>query len=155
MHQQIWKTQQGPWDWKRSVYTPTSKKDNAKECSNYWTNVLISHVIRVMLNILQPRLEQYMNQKLPDVQAGFGKGRETRSNHQHPVDHRKSKGIPDKKLLLLHDYSKAIDCVDNNKLWKILKEMGIPEHLTRLLTNLYASKEAKVRTGNNWLVQNW
>ena len=96
MHQQIWKTQQGPRDWKRSVYTPTSKKDNAKECSNYWTTVLISHVIRVMLNILQPRLEQYMNQKLPDVQAGFGKGRETRSNHQHPVDHRKNKGIPEK-----------------------------------------------------------
>ena len=98
MHQQIWKTQQGPRDWKRSVYTPTSKKDNAKECSNYWTTVLISHVIRVMLNILQPRLEQYMNQKLPDVQAGFRKGGETRSNHQHPVDHRKSKGIPDKKI---------------------------------------------------------
>ena len=147
MHQQIWKTQQGPRDWKRSVYTPTSKKDNAKECSNYWTNVLISHVIRVMLNILQPRLEQYMNQKLPDVQAGFRKGRETRSNHQHPVDHRKSKGIPDKKLLLLRDYSKAIDCVDNNKLWKILKEMGIPEHVTCLLRNLYAGLEATLRTG--------
>ena len=147
MHQQIWKTQQGPRDWKRSVYTPTSKKDNAKECSNYWTTVLISHVIRVMLNILQPRLEQYMNQKLPDVQAGFRKGGETRSNHQHPVDHRKSKGIPDKKLLLLHDYSKAIDCVDNNKLWKILKEMGIPEHVTCLLRNLYAGLEATLRTG--------
>ena len=100
-----------------------------------------------MLNILQPRLEQYMNQKLPDVQAGFGKGRETRSNHQHPVDHRKSKGIPDKKLLLLHDYSKVVDCVDNNKLWKILKEMGIPEHITCLLRNLYAGLEATLRTG--------
>ena len=76
--QQIWKTQQWPQDWKRSVFIPISKKGNAKECSNYCTIVLISHVGKVMLKILQARLQQYMNCELPDVQAGFRKGRGTR-----------------------------------------------------------------------------
>ena len=69
--QQIWKTQQWPQDWKRSVFIPISKKVNAKECSNYLTNALISHASKVMLKILQARLQQYMNRELPDVQAGF------------------------------------------------------------------------------------
>ena len=76
--QQIWKTQQWPQDWKRSVFIPIPKKGNAKECSNYCTIALISHTSKVMLKILQARLEQYMNCELPDVQAGFTKGRETR-----------------------------------------------------------------------------
>ena len=76
--QQIWKIQQGPQDWKRSVFIPIPKKGNAKECSNYHTAVLISHTSKVMLKILQARLQQYMNHELPDVQAGFRKGRETR-----------------------------------------------------------------------------
>ena len=76
--QQIWKTQQWPQDWKRSVFTPIPKKGNAKECSKYCTIALISHTSKVMLKILQARLQQYMNQKLPDVQTGFGKGRGTR-----------------------------------------------------------------------------
>ena len=76
--QQIWKTQQWPQDWKRSVFTPISKKGNAKECSNYCTISLISHDSKVMLKILQARLQQYVNQELPDVQAGFRKGRRTR-----------------------------------------------------------------------------
>ena len=76
--QQIWKTQQWPQDWKRSVFIPIPKKDNAKECSNYHTTALISHANKVMLKILQARLQQYVNQKLPDVQAGFRKGSETR-----------------------------------------------------------------------------
>ena len=76
--QQIWKTQQWPQDWKRSVFIPISKKGNAKEGSNYHTIVLISHTSKVMLKILQARLQQYMNHELPDVQAGFRKGRETR-----------------------------------------------------------------------------
>ena len=75
--QQIWKTQQGPQDWKRSVFIPIPKKDNAKECSNYCTIVLISHTSKVMLKILQARLQQYVNHELPDVQAGFRKGRGT------------------------------------------------------------------------------
>ena len=76
--QQIWKTQQWPQDWKRSVFIPVPKKDNAKECSNYHKTELISHVSKVMLKILQARLQQYMNRELPDIQAGFIKGRGTR-----------------------------------------------------------------------------
>ena len=76
--QQIWKTQQWPQDWKRSVFIPTPKKGNAKECSKYHTIALISHASKVMLKILQARLQQYMNYELPDVQAGFRKGRGTR-----------------------------------------------------------------------------
>ena len=76
--QQIWKTQQWPQDWKRSVFIPIPKKGNAKECSNYCTIVLISHTSKVMLKILQTRLEQYVNHELPEVQAGFRKGRGTR-----------------------------------------------------------------------------
>ena len=75
--QQIWKTQQWPQDWKRPVFIPIPKKGNAKECSNYRTTALISHASKVMLKILQARLQQYMNQELPDVQAGFRKGRGT------------------------------------------------------------------------------
>ena len=76
--QQIWKTQQWPQDWKRSVFIPIPKKGNAKECSNYCTIALISHATKVMLKILPARLQQYMNHKLPDVQAGFRKGRGSR-----------------------------------------------------------------------------
>ena len=78
IYQQIWKTQQWPQDWKRSVFIPTPKKGNAKECSNYHTVAFISHVSKVMLKILQARLQQYVNRELPDVQAGFRKGRGTR-----------------------------------------------------------------------------
>ena len=76
--QQIWKTQQWPQDWKRSVFIPNPKKGNAKECSNYHRNALISHTSGVMLKILQARLQQYINQELADAQAGFRKGRRTR-----------------------------------------------------------------------------
>ena len=76
--QQIWKTQQWPQDWKRSVFIPIPKKSNAKECSNYHTIALISHTSKVILKILQARLQRYVNRELPDVQAGFRKGRETR-----------------------------------------------------------------------------
>ena len=78
IRQQIWKTQQWPQDWKRSVFTPIPKKGNAKECSNYRTVALISHASKVMLKIFQARLQQYVNRELPDVQAGFRKGRKTR-----------------------------------------------------------------------------
>ena len=90
---QIWKTQQWPKDWKRSVFIPILKKDNVKECSNYHEVALISHSSKIMLKILQARFQQYMNQNLTDVQTGFTKSRETRSNCQHPLDHRKSKRI--------------------------------------------------------------
>ena len=83
--QQIWKTQQWPQDWKRSVFIPIPKK--GKECSNYFTIALISHISKVMLKILQARLQQYMNCELIDVQVGFRKERSKRSNCQHPLDH--------------------------------------------------------------------
>ena len=99
--QQIWKTQQWPQDWKRSVFIPIPKKGNAKECSNYRTIALISHTSKVMLKILQARLQQYMNCELPDVQAGFRKGRGT-NICQYLPDHRKSKRVPEKHLFLLY-----------------------------------------------------
>ena len=101
--QQIWKTRQWPQDWKRSVFIPIPKKGNAKERSNYRTIALISQASKVMLKILQARLQQYLNRELPDFQAGFRKGRRTKkSNCQHPLDHRKSKRVPEKHLFLLY-----------------------------------------------------
>ena len=86
--QQIWKTQQWSQDWKRSIFIPVPKKGNAKECSNYHTIALISHASKVMLIILQARLQQYVNREIPDVEAGFRKGkRNQRSDCQHPLDH--------------------------------------------------------------------
>ena len=84
--QQLWKTQQWPQDWKMSVFIPIPKKGNDKECSNYFTFAIISHTSKVMLKILQVRLQLYMNCEFPDVQAGFRKGRGIRSNCQHPLD---------------------------------------------------------------------
>ena len=110
---------------------------------------LISHTSKVILKILQARFQQYMNHEIPDVQAGFRKGKRNQiSNCQHPLNNWKRKRIPETHLLLLIDYAKAFDCVDHNKLWEILKEMGIPNHLTCLLRNLYAGQEATVRTGH-------
>ena len=94
--QQIWKTQQWPQDWRRSVFIPIPKKGTAKECSNYHTIALISHASKVMLKILQARLQQYVNRELPDVQAGFRNAEEPRSNCQYPLDHWKSKRVPEK-----------------------------------------------------------
>ena len=103
IHQQIWKTQQWPQAWKRSVFIPIPKKGNAKECSSYCTVALISHAIKVMLKILQVRLQQYMNWELSDVQAGFRKGRETRDQIANiRLHHRKSKRVPEKHLCLLY-----------------------------------------------------
>ncbi|XP_055258701.1 helix-loop-helix protein 2 isoform X1 [Moschus berezovskii] len=145
--QQIWKTKQWPQDWKRSVFIPIPKKGNAKECSNYRTIALISHASKVMLKILQARLQQYVNCELPDVQAGFRKGRGTRDQTANICwIMEKAKEFQKNIYFCFIDYSKAVDCVDHNKLWNILKEMGIPDHLTCLFRNLYAGQEATVRT---------
>ena len=101
--QKIWKTQQWPQDWKRSVFIPVPKKGNAKECSNYHTIVLISHASKVMLKILQARLQQYVNCEIPDVEAGFRpRQRNQRSNCQHQLKHQNSKRVPEKHLILLY-----------------------------------------------------
>ena len=147
--QQIWKTQQWPQDWKWSAFIPIPKKRNAKECSNYHTIALISHASKVMLKILQARLQQYVNCELPDVQAGFRKGRGTRdqiTNICWIIG--KARAFQKNIYFCFIDYAKAFDCVDHNKLWKILEEMEIPDHLTCLLTNLYADQEVTVRTGH-------
>ena len=130
-------------------FIPLPKEGNAKECSNYRTIALMSHAHKVMLKILQSSLQQYVNRELPDVQAGFRKSRGTRdqiANIHWIIE--KAEEFQKKIYLWRTDYAKAFDCVNHNKLWKILKEMGIPEHLTCLLRNLYAGQEATVRTGH-------
>ena len=137
------KTQQWTQDWKRSVFIPIKKKGNSKECSNYHTIALISHTSKVMLKILQAKLQQSMNHEIPDVQAGFRKGRGTRdqiANIRWII--KKAREFQKSIYFCFIDYAKVFDCVDHNKLWKILKEMGIPDHMTCLLRNLYA--------GQNW-----
>ena len=100
--QQIWKTQQWPQDWKRSVFILIPKKGNAKECSNYCTIVLISHASKVMLKILQVRLQQHVNHELPDVQAGFRKGRGTRDQIANIRWIIEKARVPEKSLFLLY-----------------------------------------------------
>ena len=111
----IWKTQQWPQDWKRSVFIPIPKKANAKECSNYRTIALISHTSKIMLKILQARLQQYMNRELPDVQAGFRKGRGTKNQvaNIHWIIE-KAREFQKSIYFCFIDYTKAFHCVDHN-----------------------------------------
>ena len=146
--QQIWKTQQWPHDWKRSVFIPIPKKGNAKECSNCCTVAHISHASKVMLKILHTRLQQYMNLEHLSSSWIYKKQRNQKSNYQHPLDHWKSKRVPEKHLLLPYWLPQNCDCVDDNKLWKVLQKMGMPDHLTWLLRNLYAGQGTIVRTGH-------
>ena len=154
--QQSWKIQQWPQaNLKKSVYIPIQKKSNAKECSNYCTISLISQASKVMLKILQARLQHYVNRELPDVQAGFRKG--TRGTRDQIANIRwmieKARDFQKNTYFCFIDYTTAFDCVGHNKLWKILKEMGLPDYLTCLLRNLYADQEATVRTGHG--IMDW
>ena len=140
----------------KGVFIPIPKKGNAKECSNYCTIALITHASKAMLKILQARLQQYMNCEHPDVEAESRKQRGTKpeiiANTRWVTD--KAGEFQKNTYFCFIDYAKAFDCVDHNKLWKILKEMEIPEHLICLLRNLYAGQEATVRTGHSptdWL----
>ena len=142
IYQQIWKTQQWPQDWKRSVFIPIPKKASAKDCSSYCPVVFILHHSKVMLKILQTRLQQYVNQELPDVQAGFRKGRGTRDQ----IDNnwwiiQKAKKF--QKNFCFMNYTKAFDCVDHTKR-KILKEMEISNNFTCLLRNLVFGSKSKL-----------
>ena len=146
---QIRKTQQWPQDWKRSVFIPIPKKGKAKECPKHCTITLISHSSKVMLKILQSRRQQYVNHELPDVQAGFRKGRGARdqiANICWIIE--KAREFQKNIYFRFINYTKAFDCVDHNKLWKILQEKGIPDHLICPLRNLYAGQEGTVRTGH-------
>ena len=147
--QGTWKTQQWLHNWKRSLFIPIPVKDNAKECVNYCKIALISHASKVMIKILQARLQQCMI-----WEHGFRKGRGTRdqitSIHWIIEKAREFKG----NIYFFNNYAKIFNCVDRQKLWKILKERGIPDHLTCLLRNRYGSQRAKVRTRqgiNDWL----
>uniref|UniRef100_A0A670HQE2 Reverse transcriptase domain-containing protein n=1 Tax=Podarcis muralis TaxID=64176 RepID=A0A670HQE2_PODMU len=146
--QQILKTQRWPEDWRRSVYTPIPRKGSAKECSNYCTIALISHASKVMLKILQGRLKKYVDRELPEVQAGFRRGRGTRdqiANMRWIME--KAREFQKDIYFCFIYYAKAFDCVDYSKLWQVLKEMRVPDHLICLL-------RATVRTGygtTDWL----
>ena len=146
--QYIWKTHQWPQDWKRSVFTPVPKKGNDKGCSNYHTIALSSHASKIMLKILQARLQQYVNQEISDIQVRFRKGRGTRdqiANIHYIIE--KAREFQKNIYFCFTDYKKTFNCVNDN-IWKILKEMGIPDYLTSLPRNLYAGQEATVRTGH-------
>ena len=147
--QQIWKTQQWPQDWKRSVFIPIPKKINAKECSNYRTAVFTLHASKVMVKILQARPQQYMNWELSDVQPGFRKGRGIRDQiaNIHWIKE-KEREVQKNIYFCSTDYTKAFDCVHHTNCRKFLKDMGIPERLTCLLRILYVGQEATVRTGH-------
>ena len=135
----ILKTQQWPQDWKRSVFILISKKDQAKECSNYLTIALISHASKVMLKILQARLQQCVNWEFPDLQVGFRKsgGAKNQIANIHWII---EKAREFQKSICFTDYAKAFDYADHNKLWKILRDIGTPDHLACCLRNLNAAQ---------------
>ena len=127
----------------------TTCSDFGAQKINYRTIALISHTSKVMLKILQARLQQYVNRELPDVQAGFRKGRGTRdqiANIRWIME--KAREFQKYIYFCFIDYAKAFDCVDHDKLWNILRELGISDHLTCRLRNRYAGQEATVRTGH-------
>ena len=134
--QQIWKSQQWPQEWKKVNFHSSPKERQCQKCSNYCTIALISHASKVMLKILQARLQQNLNSEFPDVQAGFRKSRGSRdkiANICWIIE--KAREFKKNIYFCFIDYAKGFDCVDCNKLWKILKRMGIPDHLTYLLRN--------------------
>ena len=126
-----------------------SKEGNAKECSNYRTIALISHASKVILIIILARHQQYMNCELPDIQAGFRKARGTRDQIAKICwIIEKVREFQKNIYFCFIDCTKTFDCVEHHKLWKILKEIRIPDYLTCLLRNMYAGQEARVRTGH-------
>ena len=132
----------------------SNPKGNTKECPNSCTIALISHATKVMLKILQARLQQYVNWEFPVVQVGFRMVKEPEIKLPTSFGLQKSKGILKITYFYFINYTKCFGCVDHNQLWKILKEMGIPDHPTHLLRNLYVGQEATVRTRfgtTNWL----
>ena len=146
--QQIWKTQQWPQDWKRSVFSPIPKKGNAKECSNYHTIALISHTSKVMLKILQATLQQYVNYEFQMFNLVFEKAKEPDINLPTSVGlSKKQESSRKTSTSALLSMPEPLT-VDHNKLLKIHQEIGMPDHLTCLLRNLYAGHEATFRTSH-------
>ena len=127
------------------VFISILEKGSVKECSNSWTGALISHASEVTLKILQARFQQYVFQELPDVQAGFRKGRGTRDQIANICwIIQKAREFQKNVYFCFIDYKKAFDCVDHSNLWKILKETGILDHITCLLKKLHAGQKATV-----------
>ena len=143
--QQIWKIQQLPQDWKRSVFILIPKKGNAKECSDYHTIAFISHASKVMLKI-KLGINRMWTVNFQLYKLGLKRQRNQRSKNQYPVDDRIAKEFQKNICFCFIDYAKTFDYVDYNKASKTLKEIRIPDHFTCLLRNLYAGQEARVRT---------
>ena len=155
--QQIWKTQQWPQDWKRSVLIQILKKGNAKECSNTHTIVLISQARKIMLKILQARLQQYLNCELPDVQVGLrGRGTRDQIASIHWIME-KAREFQENIYFCFIDYGKASDCVDHNKLWEILKRDGNTRtpYLPPEKSVCMSRSNSQNWTWNNGLVPDW
>ena len=132
-------------------FHPNYKESNAKEYANYCTISLISYSGQVMLKILQARIQQYVNQEIPDVQSGFRKGRGTRDQIVNiPWIIKKAREFQKNIYFCFTDYTNALDCVDHNKLWRILKEMSILDHPISLLRNLYAGQEKTELDMEKW-----
>ena len=132
--QQIWKMQQGPQDWKRSVFIPIPKKGNAKECLNYRTTVLISHASKIMLALLskfsKPGFNSTWTVNFQMFKLDLEKGEEPEIKLPTSIGSSKKREFQKNIYFCFTEYTKAFDCVHHNKLWKILKEMGIPDHLS-------------------------
>ena len=145
--QEIWDTGDWPQDWKKSVYIPIPKKGDSRVCSNNRTIALISHASKILLKIIQGRLEEHVRREIPDVQAGFSKGRGTRDHiaNLRWIMERQREYHQDLYMCFI-DYNKAFDCVDHALMWNTLRRMGFPEHITHLLDRLYKGQTAVVRT---------
>ena len=146
--QQIWKIQQWPQDWKRSVFIPIPKKGNAKECSNYHIVALISHASKIMHKILQARLRRKWGENFQMYKHYLEKAEKPEIKSPTPTGSWRKQGSSRKTSTSASLTTQVFDYVDHNKLWKILKEMGVPDHLTCLLRNLCAGQQATVRTGH-------
>ena len=147
--QHIWKTQQWPQDWKKSVFIPIPKKSTAKECSNYCTIALISHISKVMLQILQVRLQRYVNCEFQMFELVLEKAVEAEIRLRASIrSSKKQEGSRKTSTSALLTTPKTFTVWITKNLWKILKDMGIPDHLTCLLRNLYSGQETTLRTGH-------
>ena len=147
MCNEIWRTREWPQQWKQSVYIPIPKKGDPRECGNNRTIALITHASKVLLKVMQRRIEPYMQRELAAEQAGFRKGRGKRdqiANLRWILE--KGREYNKHIYMCFIDYSKAFDCVDHTLLWRALEDMGVPKHLIVLLRNLYCNQEATVRT---------
>ena len=143
----IWATKTWPEEWKHSVYVTIPKKGDARDCANNRTIALISHASKILLKIIQKRMEPYVERELSEEQAGFRRGRGCRdhiANIRWMME--KAREYQQDLFLCFIDYKKAFDCVDNTILWKALRRMGVPEHLTVLMHRLYDGQQATVRT---------